>query len=51
MRLHEKWIGSWCQVGHPANAEILAQAGFNWIAADCEHGEFQEAEIANFCRR
>ncbi|MFW6367502.1 MAG: HpcH/HpaI aldolase family protein [bacterium] len=43
-------IGSWCQVGHPANAEILAKAGFDWIAADCEHGEFSEAEIAPFCR-
>jgi 2-keto-3-deoxy-L-rhamnonate aldolase RhmA len=43
-------IGSWCQVGHPANAEILAKAGFSWIAADCEHGEFESCEIGNFCR-
>ena len=43
-------IGSWCQIGHPANAEILAQAGFAWIAADCEHGEFEDGDIANFCR-
>lgn len=50
MNPHEKSLGSWCQIGHPANAEILAHAGFEWIAADCEHGEFQETEIANFCR-
>jgi 2-keto-3-deoxy-L-rhamnonate aldolase RhmA len=43
-------IGSWCQVGHPANAEILAQAGFSWLAADAEHGEFEDADIAPFCR-
>jgi 2-keto-3-deoxy-L-rhamnonate aldolase RhmA len=43
-------IGSWCQVGHPANAEILARAGFAWLAADCEHGEFEDADIATFCR-
>ncbi len=43
-------IGSWCQIGHAANAEILAKAGFQWIAADCEHGEFEECDIAGFCR-
>ena len=43
-------IGSWCQIGHPANAEILAKAGFAWIGADCEHGEFEEGDIAGFCR-
>lgn len=46
----EPAIGSWCQIGHPANAEILAEAGFGWIAADCEHGEVDESDIANFCR-
>ena len=43
-------IGSWCQIGHPANAEILAHAGFSWIAADCEHGEFGNHQLGNFCR-
>ncbi len=42
--------GSWCQIGHPANAEILARAGFEWIAADCEHGEFEDRGIGDFCR-
>lgn len=48
--LRKTAIGSWCQIGHPASAEILAKAGFEWIAADCEHGEFEDADIANFCR-
>lgn len=46
----ELCVGSWCQIGHPANAEILANAGFEWIAADLEHGEFEDDDIGNFCR-
>ncbi len=30
-------LGTWIQAGHPAIAEVLANAGFDWIAADCEH--------------
>ncbi len=43
-------LGTWCQVGHPANAAILAGAGFAWVAADCEHGEFEDGDLADFCR-
>jgi len=43
-------IGSWIQTGHAVNAEILAQAGFRWLAADCEHGEFEDADIGGFVR-
>lgn len=43
-------IGSWCQLGHPASAEILAAAGFDFVTLDLEHGEAQEADIGNFCR-
>lgn len=50
MKLDQISIGSWCQIGHPANAEILAKAGYDWMAADCEHGEFTETELGNFCR-
>ena len=31
-------IGTWNMIGHPVVAEILAQAGFDWIALDMEHG-------------
>jgi 2-keto-3-deoxy-L-rhamnonate aldolase RhmA len=47
---HQQHIGSWVQIGHPANAEILARAGFEWLALDCEHGEAEDADIGNFCR-
>lgn len=30
-------FGSWIQIGHPAVAEVLSEAGFEWIAVDLEH--------------
>ena len=30
-------FGTWIQLDHPGIAEILANAGYDWIAADCEH--------------
>lgn len=30
-------IGSWITLGHPAIAEIMAKAGFDWLAVDMEH--------------
>ena len=30
-------IGSWIQIGHPAIAEIMASAGFDWLVVDLEH--------------
>ena len=30
-------LGTWIQIGHPALGEILADAGYDWIAVDCEH--------------
>lgn len=30
-------LGTWIQLGHPGIAEIFANAGFDWVAADCEH--------------
>lgn len=34
----EATVGSWTMIGHPAVAEILAQAGFDWVVLDVEHG-------------
>ncbi|EKO60083.1 HpcH/HpaI aldolase family protein [Leptospira kirschneri] len=33
-------IGSWMQIPSTSIAEILASAGFDWIALDLEHGAF-----------
>ncbi len=30
-------FGSWLQFGNPAIAEIMAKAGFDWLAIDLEH--------------
>jgi 2-keto-3-deoxy-L-rhamnonate aldolase RhmA len=43
-------LGTWVQIGHPASAEVLAGAGFDWIAADCEHTDIGPAEFANLAR-
>ena len=31
-------IGSWIQIPHPSIAEIMGQAGYDWVAVDMEHG-------------
>ena len=33
----ELTIGSWITIGHPSIAEIMATAGFDWLAIDMEH--------------
>ncbi len=30
-------FGTWIQLGHAGIAEVLANAGYDWIAVDCEH--------------
>jgi 2-keto-3-deoxy-L-rhamnonate aldolase RhmA len=43
-------LGTWVQVGHPAIAEVLATAGFDWLCADAEHTDIGPAEFAAFAR-
>ncbi len=37
LRDSEVTIGSWITLGHPAIAEIMAKAGFDWLVVDLEH--------------
>jgi 2-keto-3-deoxy-L-rhamnonate aldolase RhmA len=37
MRRGAVTIGSWLQFGHTGVAEVMAQAGFDWIGIDMEH--------------
>ncbi len=39
-------VGSWITLAHPAIAEIMARAGFDWLAVDLEHSviTIREAE-------
>ena len=34
---NELTLGSWITIGHPNVAEILANAGFDWLVIDIEH--------------
>jgi len=43
-------IGAWMQIGHPACAEILARAGFDWICVDLEHGAIDLETMTNLFR-
>ena len=43
-------LGTWIQIGHPAVAEVLAQAGFDWIAADMEHTDIDNAAFTGLAR-
>ncbi len=37
LRNNDLAIGGWVMVGHPASAEIMARAGFDWVCVDLEH--------------
>lgn len=45
-RIHRKetTIGSWITLGHPSIAEIMAEAGFDWLTVDMEHSAITLAE-------
>jgi 2-dehydro-3-deoxyglucarate aldolase len=46
LRIGDLTIGSWITLAHPAIAEIMAKAGFDWLAVDLEHSviTIREAE-------
>ncbi len=46
----EVTLGSWIQIGHPASAEVLARAGFDWICVDLEHGAIDLETTTNLFR-
>ena len=43
-------LGSWIQIGHPACAEVMARAGFDWVCVDLEHGVIDLETTANIFR-
>lgn len=38
LRAGEAVVGSWLSVAHPTIAEVMGQAGFDWLIVDMEHG-------------
>jgi 2-dehydro-3-deoxyglucarate aldolase len=43
-------IGSWMQIPHPSVAEIMGQAGYDWVALDLEHGAIGVHQLPDLCR-
>jgi 4-hydroxy-2-oxoheptanedioate aldolase len=37
--------GGWSDLGDPAAAEILANAGYDWLVVDMQHGRFDEPTV------
>jgi len=51
-RLHSggKSIGSWMQIPHASVAEIMGQAGYDWVAVDMEHGAIGAHQLPDLFR-
>ncbi len=43
-------IGSWIQIPHPSIAEIMGQAGYDWVAVDMEHGAISAHQLPDLFR-
>jgi 2-dehydro-3-deoxyglucarate aldolase len=43
-------IGSWMQLAHGSVAEIMGQAGYDWVALDLEHGSIGVQQLPDLCR-
>lgn len=43
-------IGSWIQIPHPSVAEIMGQAGYDWVAVDMEHGAIAPHQLPDLFR-
>jgi 2-dehydro-3-deoxyglucarate aldolase len=43
-------IGSWLQLPHASVAEIMGQAGYDWVALDLEHGAIALHQLPDLCR-
>jgi 2-dehydro-3-deoxyglucarate aldolase len=43
-------LGSWIQIPHSSVAEIMGQAGYEWIAVDMEHGSVSPHQLPDLFR-
>ncbi len=43
-------VGSWMQIPHSSVAEIMGQAGYDWVAIDLEHGAIAVHQLPDLCR-
>lgn len=50
LQRNELSIGSWITLAHPAIAEIMAKAGFDWLTVDLEHSVITIREAGELIR-
>jgi 2-dehydro-3-deoxyglucarate aldolase len=50
LRTGGRSIGSWMQIPHPSIAEIMGQAGYEWVAVDMEHGAVAVNQLPDLFR-
>lgn len=43
-------VGSWIQLPHASIAEIMGQAGYDWVAVDMEHGTIGHHQLPDIFR-
>lgn len=43
-------VGSWMQIPHSSVAEIMGQAGYDWVAVDMEHGSISVHQLPDLFR-
>ena len=43
-------IGSWIQIPHASIAEVMGQAGYDWVAVDMEHGAIDAHQLPDLFR-
>lgn len=46
----EPTIGSWMQIPHASIAEIMGDAGYDWVAVDMEHGSISDHQLPDLFR-
>jgi 2-dehydro-3-deoxyglucarate aldolase len=50
LRAGKHSIGSWMQIPHASVAEIMGQAGYDWVAVDLEHGAIGVHQLPDLFR-
>ena len=43
-------VGTWLQLPSPDVAELMARAGYDWVAVDMEHGSFGRTGLPDVFR-
>ena len=50
LKKHELTVGTWLSLAHPAIAEIMVKAGFDWVTIDLEHSVIATHEAEEMVR-